>query len=32
MYLIKWDQEVVVKKMDIVGKDKDLLRTYATEF
>jgi|TARA_B110000211_G_C13544790_1_gene320972 hypothetical protein len=32
MILIPWDQETVVKKMDIVGKDKDLLRTYATEF
>tara|TARA_R100001480_G_C4605631_1_gene163863 strand:+ start:42 stop:476 length:435 start_codon:yes stop_codon:yes gene_type:complete len=31
-YSIPMQQDAVVKKMDIVGKDKDLLRTYATEF
>jgi len=31
-YLIEWAQEDVVKKMDIVGKDKELLRKYSTNF
>ena len=32
MYLIPWDQESVIKKMDIVGEEKELLRKYSTNF
>ena len=31
-YLIPWDQEAVVKKMDIVGEEKELLRKYSTNY
>tara|TARA_B100000795_G_C22366617_1_gene274494 strand:+ start:42 stop:476 length:435 start_codon:yes stop_codon:yes gene_type:complete len=32
MILIPWDQEAVVKKMDIVGEEKELLRKYSTNY
>ena len=31
-YLIPRDQEAVVKKMDIVGEEKELLRKYSTNY